>query len=74
MNSQLPISVDEKDAVNPFISPSDKRGCQWRNKCDQGWKTWRDYQLLVPCQRKKLYQQYFEFVNKCPRWLNAPLN
>ena len=28
VNSQLPISVDEKDTVNPFISPSDKRACQ----------------------------------------------
>ena len=56
------------------------RGCQWRNRCDRGWNRLRDYnvdllffQLLVLCQRKKLCQQYFEFVNKHPARLNTPL-
>ena len=49
------------------------KGYQWRNKYDRGWNRWRDYnvdlhffQLFVLFERKKLSQQYFEFVNKRP--------
>ena len=53
------------------------RGYHWRNKCDRRWNRWRDYnvdlqffQLFVLFERKKLSQQYFEFVNKRPALLN----
>ena len=52
LTSQLSILADASDAVNPFISPYDEEDA--------------NEEMNQLCQRKKLYQQYFELVNKRP--------
>ena len=52
LTSQLSILADASDAVNPFISPYDEEDA--------------NEEMNQLCQRKKLYQQYFELANKRP--------
>ena len=54
VNSQLPISGDEKDAVNPFISPSDKEDA---NEEMNVIKDERDEEIIncLSCVKEKSY-------------------
>ena len=76
LSSQLWIIVDESNALDPFISPFDEddtnKKLMWL-RMKQRWQWSFVFFSLVLCQRKNLYQQYFEFVNKRHAQINAPV-
>ena len=78
LESQLLILIDKSDAVNPFTFPSDEEDAKeemnvFEDETEIIMKICSFFNCFILCQRKKLYQQYFEFVNKRPAQINASL-